>query len=101
MDHRLAVAWGLCQPDISWNGCVKNQAAIETLEVCRDRGGEPGAFVIHRQEEAFDLKLRVNHSPQAGKCIEQFRNTFKRVVLALNRHKQRVGGCQSVNGKKV
>src|SRR6266404_2146835 len=80
--YRLTVTWCFCKANVSGNGRVEDEAAIKTSEVCRNCGSQIGAFVIHRQQEAFDLQLRVDDATQTSECIEELGNSFQSVIFA-------------------
>lgn len=59
------------------------------------------SIIVHRQQDAFDRKRRIDRSPQTHQRIEQFRHSLKRQVFALNRHQDRVGRSKRVQSQQV
>jgi len=75
--------------------------AEEAPEVGGDLLGERGTIVIHSEQDALDGKCRVNRAAKAHQCVEQFGDALHGVILALNRHDDRVAGRERVNGKEI
>ena len=80
------MAWRLSKPNVSWDGGLKDESAVEASEIGGYCGRKVSAFVIHGQQQSLYSQLRVNNSTQTGQGVEELRDAFKCVVLALDRH---------------
>ena len=80
------MAWRLSKSNVSGNGGLKDQSAVEAPEVCGHCGRKVGALVIHSEQQSLYSQLRVNDPTQTGQRVEEFGDAFECVVLALDRH---------------
>ena len=80
---------------------MKNQAAVETSEIGSDCGGKFRARIVHGQEQAFDLQLRIQETSNPRERVEEFGDTFKSVVFTLNGHKKGIGSSQAIKSEQV
>jgi len=62
--------------------------------------GEPGATVVHGEQDAPDAESRVEVRPHEVHVPQQLAQTFERVVLALDRDQQGVGRRERVDGQE-
>src|SRR5579862_8060391 len=76
-DDGLAETGCLRQANIARNYGLENLSAEETAQIGCDLTRERGPLVIHRQKNAFDLKLRIECAPDAHQCVEKLRNAFE------------------------
>jgi hypothetical protein len=99
-DDRLPMTWSFGQANVSRDDRLEDLRAQEIAQIGHDLVREIGAFVVHGEEEAFDLKPRVELSSNSDECIPEFGDTFQGVIFALDRHKDGVGGRQGVECEK-
>src|SRR6266540_7356445 len=98
---RLAVARGFSDPYVPWNDGLHDLAAQVPLHLALDLGSEAGPAIEHRQDYAFDLQPRVELLPDQSNSTKNVSQPFHRVVLALERHKGSVRGCQGIQGQQA
>src|SRR6185437_5057193 len=85
-DDRLAVARGLRDADRAGDDRLEYDVAEVRADVLGDLGCEAGPAVVHRQQDGRDPQLRVQVPAHHFDRPQQLLQTFKRVVLALDRN---------------
>src|SRR5690348_13576484 len=83
-NDRLSEAWCFRQPDVARDDALENLWAEESAQVAGDLAGKRGPIVVHRQQNAFDLQVRVQCAANAHQGIQQFGDAFQGQVFALN-----------------
>ena len=64
-----AMAWGFGEANISGDYSLKDLSAEKAAQIGRNLARERGSLVIHRQENAFDLKLWIERAPDAHQRV--------------------------------
>src|SRR6187551_1987404 len=93
------VAWGLGEADAARDDGVEDQLAEVPPDLGRDVGSEPGAAVHHRQEHPGERKLWVQPRTHELHGVQELRQTFERVVLALDGDEHTIGSREPVDGQ--
>ena len=91
----------LGEPDAPRDDRVEDEVAEVPAHLRRDVGGEPRAAVDHRQEHAGDRQARVQPRPDELDRVEQLGEPLERVVLALHRDEDAVGGRERVDRQRA
>src|SRR5215472_5999342 len=76
-NDRLAEAWRFGQANIAWNDALENLRPEERTQVIGNLARKRGAVVVHRQQNAFDLQVRIQRAADAHQRIEQFGDAFQ------------------------
>ena len=100
-DHRHAVARRLGQANIPRNDALENLGAEERAQVGGDLLGKRGAVVVHREKNALDGERWIDGAAETGQRVEKLGHALESQKLALNGHKDRVGGGQGVDGEDI
>ena len=95
------MAWCLSKSNVSGNSGLKDESAVEAPEVGRYCGRKVSALVIHCEQQALYSQLGINDPTQTGERVEELGDTFECVVLALDRHQERVRGRQRVDRQQI
>src|SRR5438445_13651887 len=82
--NRAAVAWGLSEPYIPGNDCLKHQTSVKRSKIRGYCRREICTLVVHGQQQSFNLQCRIHGSAYLSERIEKVRNSFQRVVLTLH-----------------
>jgi hypothetical protein len=97
----LPVDRGLGQPDAPRDDRPEDPAGEVLPDLVGDLGGEPRPGVVHGEHHAEDIEPRVEHLAQEAQGAGQLPEPFERVVLALNRDEDGVGGREAVDSKQA
>src|SRR5436190_238084 len=97
----LAVTWRFAKPNVARNDRGQDLIAEKLLEVGHDLVGEVGAFVVHRQEDAFNFETGIGDFADLLNGFHQLGNALEGEILALNGNKDAIGSDQSVHRKDV
>ena len=100
-ENRLAETGRLGQANASRNYGFEDLISEELLQIGCDLPGQVGPVVEHRQENAFDFEGVTEAVPDPVDRVHELRDTFEGEKLALNRHHDRIGGDQSIEGEKI
>src|SRR5437899_13045968 len=93
--------WRLGKPHIAWDHALKYLRSEESAQIRGNLAGERSSFIVHGEQDAFDLKARIQGTADAHQRIQQFGNAFERQVLALNGHQNGVRGYEGIQGEKI
>jgi hypothetical protein len=80
---------------------LKNLIGEEFAEIGGHLFREVGAFVVHRQENSFDLERMPEGVPDALNGVHQTGYSFEGEELALNRNENGIGSHKSVQSQEV
>ena len=97
---RQAVAGGLGQPDVPRDDRVEDPVAEMPSNLRGDVGGQVRPAVEHRQDDALQGERRIEVVADEIDGAEQLGQPFECVVLALERHEDRVGGGECIDGEQ-
>src|SRR5262245_12788186 len=101
VDHNgLPEAWCFAESDIPWNYRPVDPFREKAASLLEHLLGKVQAIVVHRQEYALDLEIRVETLLYETDGPKEVREPFKCVVLALDRHENGAGGGQRVDGEE-
>ncbi len=97
---RLAVARRLRQPDVP-----RDDGLVDPVpEVAANLGGDVGRKlrprVVHRQDDPLDREVGIEVVADEFEGRKQLGQSFQRVVLALQRDEDAIGGGQCVHGQQ-
>src|SRR5437868_8004156 len=95
-NDRLTKTWRFGQTDIAGNYALKNLCTEKTAQISGNLARKRGPFVVHRKQNAFYLERGIECSPNPHESVEQFGNSFKRQVFALNRNQDCVCADQAI-----
>lgn len=95
------MAGGFGEPDTAGNHGSKNLIAEEFTQVGCDLSGQVGSFVVHGQQNAFNLNGMPESLANAVDGIHEARNALERKEFALNRNQDRIGGHQGIQRQKI
>src|ERR1700740_1843818 len=56
---RLAIAWGLREPNVPWNRGLEQLGTKKTAQVLRDLLSQVSALVIHSEDHTLNVERRV------------------------------------------
>jgi hypothetical protein len=93
---RLPEARGLREPDVPGHDGLEDLRAEVLACVGRDLLGEVEPVVVHREEHTVDGQSGVDAPLDQVDGVEELRDALERVVLALERDQQGVGGRHHV-----
>ena len=62
--------------------------------------GEPGAGIVHGQDESADRQARIQLTLHQFECLQQAGQPFERVVLGLNGDNHFVRSGERVDGQR-
>src|SRR5688572_31490315 len=97
----LAKTRRLCEPDIPGNQCVEHHVS-EVFPCIRSHlPGEIEARVVHRKKHSRDGKCLIHSVLQAMHSVEELRQSFECVVLALKWYQHRIRGAKHVEGDQT
>ena len=71
------------------------------LHLIVDLVSQSQTTVVHRQQETFNLQLRVQFVLDDLDGVQQFADTLKGEVLTLYRDDDGVGSCQGIDGDEA
>src|SRR4030095_1931207 len=97
----LAVAGGLREPDVTRNHRVEHLPGKVSIHLVTNLERKARPSVEHRKHDACDLEARVEALTDELQCLEQVRETFERVELALEWDEHAIGSGQRVDGEKA
>ena len=96
-----AVARRLAQPNVARNDRVEHLLLEELADVARHLLAEIRAFVVHRQQHAFDVERRIERAAHAAHRADELGEPFEREVLAVQRNQHGVGRDQRVQRQQA
>lgn len=100
-DYGLAEGRGFGESDVSGDDVFEDPGAEVVAGFRGDLSGEVEAGVVHGQEDAVDGEVRVYASLDQVDRVEELREAFEGVVLALYRDEQAVRGGEHVDGDEA
>src|SRR5215469_17412846 len=62
-NNRLAETWRFRQANVARNDALEDLRPEERTQVIGNLAGKRSAVVIHRQQNAFDLEVRIQRTP--------------------------------------
>ena len=81
---------------------VRQHLVAEVLaNLLDDLIGQLGAGVVHDAHDRRHLERRVEIAPDQIDVAQQLAETLERVVLALNRNEDFVGGVEAIDGEQA
>jgi hypothetical protein len=101
LERRHAVRGRLGEPHVARDHRAEQLVAEVLLELGRDVLRERVARVVHRAQQALDLEPRIEVRAHLLEGLQQVRQAFERVILALHRDEHRIGGAQSVQRQEA
>src|SRR5438128_349261 len=99
-DGGAAVAGRLAEPDVARDHRVVDLPGHVGLHVLHHLPGEVVAGVEHGEHDAFHLQLGLERRLDQVDGAQERSEPFQRVVLALQRHQDAVGGDERVDGQE-
>jgi len=100
-EDRFTEAGRFRQSHVARDGDREHAAAEVLFRLFGDLFAEIEPRVVHRQQHAFDRERGIEIALHELHGVEQLRETFERVVLALNRDDHAVSGCQHVQREET
>src|SRR5579875_273482 len=97
MDHGLAEAWRLSDPDIAWNHGVEHQVGEMRADLSLYVLSQTGPRVVHRHDHPGYGQARVQFPLHQRKGVEKPGKPFECVVLSLDGYQHTVGGDQRID----
>ena len=100
-EDRQAVAWRFRQAHIARDHGGEHFAAEMLGQLGRDLLGQRRARIEHRPQQADDVDARIQRAAHLAQRGHQVGQAFERIVLALHRDDDAIGGSQPVQGQQV
>src|SRR6185312_5978477 len=97
---RHAVAGRLGEANAPRHHRIEDERPEVAAHLAGNVAREPRASVVHRQQDTGDPQARVDPGADELDALEQLRQALERVVLALHRHDQAVGGREGIDGQE-
>src|SRR5882762_734473 len=98
---RFSKAWRFRQSHVTRDRDIEHAAAEVLFRFFGDLFAEIEARVVHRQQHPFNRERGIEIALHELHGVEELRETFERVVLALNRDDHAVGGRQHVQREEA
>src|ERR1700730_591401 len=89
-DDRLSETWCLPQANISWYDILEYLRAEILSRIFGDLSREIETRVIHGEQNAIDTEFFVGAMLNTVHCVQQLRQPFECVVLALERNEKSI-----------
>src|ERR1700722_3441101 len=70
-NNRLTETRSLGKPHVARDQALKDLGSEKTAQVRRNLPGKTGSFVVHRQQNAFNLQARIQRAPNSHQCIQE------------------------------
>ena len=99
--HRLPVARCLRDADAARDRRREHRVAEVVAHLCGHLLGQPGARVVHRQQDRRDVQLLVEVRAHQLDVAQQLAEPFQRVELALDRDQHFAAGDQRVDREQA
>ena len=100
-ERRPAEGWRLGEPDVARDDGAEHFFAEVRDQLRAHLVREVVAGVEHRAQHSLDRELGIGGLADLVDGVEQRREPFERVVLALHRDQHAVGGDEGVHGEHV
>lgn len=94
--NRLSMTGSLRKTNAPRDDCSQDVVLKEISQVIGHRPGEIGAFIVHCEKNAFDLKGMRESLPDLVNCVHELRDAFEGEKLALDGDEHRISRYQGV-----
>src|SRR6185437_15753399 len=100
VQNRLTKARSFSEPDATWNHGFKDLPAEEFAQIVRNLARQVGSFIVHGEQDAFDLQRRAKTASDAVHGVEKMRHAFESEKFALYRDQKRISRDQRMTVSK-
>src|SRR5262249_5911597 len=100
-ENRLAIAWRFGQADIPRYKGLQQLVAKMLFQFLGYLLGKDRAIVIHGENHAFNLQIRVEALTKTLDGVQQLAYPFQGEVFSLHGYEDRIGSYQSVQGQQI
>ena len=83
------------------NDGVEHLRLKELPDVTRDELAQIRSFVVHRQQDTFDVELWIQRPTHTTHGADQIGQAFECEVLAMQRNDHRIGSDQRIEREKA
>src|SRR5437773_455013 len=98
--HGLAMTWGLAEPNVPRDHRLEDFAREVTLHLVAHLQSEARPPIEHREHDPLDCEPWVQPLAHEFHRLEEVRQTFECIELALQRHQYAIRRRQGVDGQK-
>src|SRR5436190_1682370 len=98
--HGLAMAWGLAEPNVPRDHRLEDFAREVTLHLVPHLQSEARPPIEHREHDPLDCEPWVQPLAHEFHRLEEVRQTFECIELALQRHQYAIRRRQGVDGQQ-
>src|SRR5512145_2735714 len=98
--HGLSMAGRLAQPHVPWNHSFENFSGEISKDLVPDLSGHACAAIEHCENDATDAESRVEAFADELDRLQELREAFERIELALERYQDGIGRDQSIDRQK-
>ena len=97
----IGLPWDGASESLTLRGMTTSKTSLPkwAADVLLDLVGEVVPAVIHGQEDALPVKVRVKALLDQGDGLQELRETLHRVILALEGDQHGVGGREGIDGQ--
>jgi len=95
------MAWRFGKADTARNNGAEDFFLEEFAKICGNLSRQIGALVVHREQNAFDLKRMAKGIPNAVDGVHQPGNAFEGKELALNWDQHRISRHEGVKREQI
>src|SRR5262245_18997495 len=95
--YRTPMTGRLREPDVPRDDRLEDLTGKEPLKLVTDLERKTSPSIEHREQDAHDVETGVQPLTDELDGLDQVRQTFERVELALHRNEDLVGCCQGID----